>query len=297
MSVIHDLGYKRYIGTRRSPSTRWLVVMRHQIATGWKKWWRYKLALGMAFITVCIAGGLMYFATNKVVRSIGGANDVMMTMADLVVPLSFKFFCTSAFVLSLTLGSTIVASDTQSGAFTFYFVRSIRPRDYVLGKIAGYGVLVATIVIVGPLVLVGMRLGLSSSTDELVAHLSLLPKMLALGVLATMLYTTVPLAISALLPNRRFALALWAAYYIVVGGIFTVLGITTHTPVGAMDLQTGLQSVMLNMFDLKILRGGPNLDMGLTGVLIVMFVQTAVAVGVVWFQVSRDQRTGVGGSS
>ena len=297
MSVIHDLGYKRYIGTRRSPSTRWLVIMRHQIATGWKKWWRYKLALGMAFITVCIAGGLMYFATNKVVRSIGGANDVMLTMADLVVPLSFKFFCTSAFVLSLTLGSTVVASDTQSGAFTFYFVRSIRPRDYVLGKIAGYGVLVATIVIIGPLLLVGMRLGLSSSTDELIDHLSLLPKMLALGVLATLLYTTVPLAISALLPNRRFALALWAAYYIIVGGIFTLVGLQTHSPVGAMDLQTGLQSVMLNMFDLKILRGGPNFDMGLTGTLIVIFLQTAVAIGVIWFQVSRDQKTGVGGSS
>jgi len=297
MSVIHDLGYKRYIGTRRSPSTRWLVIMRHQIATGWKKWWRYKLALGMAFITVCIAGGLMYFATNKVVRSIGGANDVMLTMADLVVPLSFKFFCTSAFVLSLTLGSTVVASDTQSGAFTFYFVRSIRPRDYVLGKIAGYGVLVATIVIIGPLLLVGMRLGLSSSTDELIDHLSLLPKMLALGVLATLLYTTVPLAISALLPNRRFALALWAAYYIIVGGIFTLVGLQTHSPVGAMDLQTGLQSVMLNMFDPKILRGGPNFDMGLTGTLIVIFLQTAVAIGVIWFQVSRDQKTGVGGSS
>ncbi|HSD89691.1 MAG TPA: ABC transporter permease subunit [Kofleriaceae bacterium] len=297
MSIIHDLGYKRYIGTRRSPSTRWLVIMRHQIATGWKKWWRYKLALGMAFITVCIAGGLMYFATNKVVRSIGGANDVMMTMADLVVPLSFKFFCTAAFVLSLSLGSTVVANDTQSGAFTFYFVRSIRPRDYVIGKLAGYGVLVATIVIIGPLLLVGMRLGLSSSTDELLDHLSLLPKMLALGVLATMLYTTVPLAISALLPNRRFALALWAAYYIIVGGIFTLIGITTHTPIGAMDLQTGLQSVMLNMFDLKMLGGGPNLDMGLIGVLIVMFVQVAVAIGVLWFQVSRDQKTGVGGSS
>jgi len=172
VSVIHDLGYKRYIGTRRSVATRWMVIMRHQIATGRKKWWRYWLPLGMAVITLCIAGGLMYFSTNTIVKSIGGANgsNLMVKMADAVVPLSFKFFCAAGFILSLTLGSTVIASDTQSGAFTFYFVRSIRPRDYMIGKLAGYGFLVATIVLVCPLVLVGLRLGLCQSTDELVSR-------------------------------------------------------------------------------------------------------------------------------
>ncbi|HUS33063.1 MAG TPA: hypothetical protein VMZ53_31390 [Kofleriaceae bacterium] len=299
MSVIHDLGYKRYIGTRRSASTRWLVIMRHQIATGWKKWWRYKLALGMAFITVCIAGGLMYFSTNKIVKSIGGPNDIMVTMADAVIPLSFKFFCTAAFVLSLTLGSTIIASDTQSGAFTFYFVRSIKPRDYMLGKLAGYGFLVATIVLVGPLVLVGLRLGLCETTDELIERASMIPKILALGTLATLLYTAMPLAMSAILPNRRMALGLWAAYYVIIGGIFTVIGMTTHTPIGALDLQYGLQSVTLELFDLKIVAGrGPEFEMmPLVGTLIVIGLQVIVAMGIIWFQVSRDQKTGVGGSS
>ena len=300
MSVIHDLGYKRYKGTRLSTGTRWLVVMRHQIATGRKKWWRYWLALGMAAITLCISGGLMYFSTDKTINSIGGAHDMMIKMADAVVPLSFKFFCASAFVLSLTLGSTIIASDTQSGAFTFYFVRSIRPRDYMLGKLAGYGFLVATIVLFGPLLLVGLRLGLCQSTDDVIAHLSLIPKILALGTLATLLYTTMPLAMSAILPNRRMAMGLWAAYYIIVGGIFTAIAMVSHTIIGALDLQFALQSVTMDMFDLHLIPGrhGPQLElMPLVGTLIVIFVQVIIGMGVIWFQVSRDQRTGVGGSS
>lgn len=298
MSVIHDLGYKRYIGTRRSPSTRWMVIMRHQIASAWKKWWRYKLPLGMAFITVCIAGGLMYFSTNTVVKSIGGSKggEIMVTMADAVVPMAFRYFCAAAFVLSLTLGSTIIASDTQSGAFTFYFVRSIKPRDYMLGKLAGYGFLVATIVLIGPLVLVGLRLGLCSTTDELIERASMIPKILVLGTLATLLYTAMPLAMSAILPNRRMALGLWAAYYVIVGGIFTGIGMTTHTPIGALDLQYALQSVTLDMFDLKIMRG-PLQMMPLVSTLIVIAIQVVVGMGVIWFQVSRDQKTGVGGTS
>ena len=30
---IYDLGYKRYVGTKRSVGTRWLVIMRHQAAS------------------------------------------------------------------------------------------------------------------------------------------------------------------------------------------------------------------------------------------------------------------------
>jgi len=296
VSVIHDLGYKRYIGTRRSASTRWTVIMRHQISTGWKTWWRYKLALGMAFITVCVAGGLMYFSTNKIVKNLGGPNDLGVTMADAVIPLSFDFFCKAAFVLSLTLGSSIVASDTQSGAFTFYFVRSIKPRDYVLGKLAGYGFLVATIVLVCPLILVGLRLGLSQSQDELIDHLVLIPKIVVVGVLATLMYTAMPLAASSLMKSRGIALALWAAYYIIVGGIFTAITMSTGSVIGALDLPLGLQSVALQLFDLKLIKAPFEL-LPLTSTIIVILIQVVLAIGVIWFQVSRDQKTGVGGTS
>ncbi len=295
---IHDLGYKRYHGTRMAQSTRWRVIMREQIANGWKKWWRYKLALGGAVITACIAGGLMFVSTNRTIRGFGStANELALTFADGVVPLSIPQFCRMAFVLSLTLGATIVANDTKSGAFTFYYVRSVRPRDYVFGKLAGYGFLVATLLVIGPVLLACFRLGLSDDTDQLVHYLPIVPKALGIGLLAAAAYTAIPLAISAIVPNPRYALALWAAYYLVIGSIGMALAAeNVGGPMGAIDIQTALQAITLDLFDLKIVRGDRN-HLGSTTALIMLSSQIVLAIIVIWFQVSRDQRSGVGGSS
>lgn len=295
---IHDIGYKRYVGTRLSTGTRWRVIMREQIAHGWKKWWRYKLALGGAVITAFVAGGLIYFSAGKILRGFGGAaaNNIVLTFADGVLPLAVPFFCRMAFVLSLTLGATIIANDTHSGAFTFYYVRSVRPRDYVMGKLAGYGFLVATLVLVGPFLLALFRLGMADDTDQLIKYLPILPKIIGVGLLATLAYTAVPLAISALVPNRRYALALWAAYYLIVGSIAVAVGLFANPVVSALDIQSALQAVTLDLFEIKILRGHPN---GLDGTtaLIALLAQSALAIFLIWFMVSRDQRHGVGGSS
>lgn len=295
---IHDLGYKRYLGTRLAQSTRWRVIMREQIANGWKKWWRYKLALGGAVITLCIAGGLLFFTTDKTIRSFSStANDIALSFADGIVPFTIPNFCRMAFVLSLTLGATIIANDTQSGAFTFYYVRSVRARDYVLGKLMGYGFLVATIVVIGPVLLACFRLGLSDDADQLISYLPIVPKTLAIGLLATAAYTAIPLAISALVPNRRYALALWAAYYLIIGSIGSALAaFGIGGAVAAIDIQTALQAITLDLFDIKMRFSHPNTVSG-TSACIVLLAQVAVSVAVIWYQVSRDQRSGVGGSS
>ena len=102
---------------------------------------------------------MVWHRASSTIRSFGtNANDIALTFADGVLPLSIPFFCRMAFVLSLTLGATIIANDTRSGAFTFYYVRSVRPRDYVLGKVAGYGVLVATLVFTADWLVVLRRL-------------------------------------------------------------------------------------------------------------------------------------------
>lgn len=296
--TIHDIGYKRYVGTRRPVSTRWRVIMRHQIATAWKKWWRYKMPLLGAVITTFVAGGIMYLLTNKLVRSVGarGPGNVLVTLGDAVVPMSFEWYCRAAFILSLTLGATVVATDTQSGAFTFYFVRSIRPRDYVLGKLAGLGTLMATLLILPPFLLACLRLGLSDDLDDLVAHLTILPKILGLGLLATLVYTAVPLAISSLVASQRYALALWVAFYLIIGFIAGQMSTFNYAHAGVLDIQTSLQAITYDLFDLRLLRlrtGGMSAQLAVIGIL----AQSALAIAILWYQVSRDQKSGVGGSS
>ena len=295
--TIHDIGYKRYVGPRRSAATRWLVIMRHQISMGWKKWWRYKVALGLAVITMFIAGGIIYFLGSQMLRGFGARrSELIVTIADSVLPLSIRFFCLAAFVLTLTLGATIVATDNQSGAFTFYYVRSIRPRDYVLGKIAGFGTLVATILLVPPLLLACFRLGMSDNVDQLLANLNTIPKTIVVGLLGTLAYTVMPLAISSLVAKRRYALALWAAYYVIIGNMAFGISQVTTPGLAALDIPTAMLTVSLNLFDLHpLLRGFGK--MTLDAAIIGLLVQSAIGIGVLWFQVSRDQRTGVGGSS
>ncbi len=268
--TIHDLGYKRYIGTRRAPGTRWRVITRHQIAISWKTWWRFKSALGLAVITTFVAGGLMYFASDQLSRLARG--PLRLQLVDSVIPQSIAWYCRVGFLTSLMVGAGVVAGDVQSGAFTFYFARSVRPRDAAL------------------------RLGLSESTDELVGNLQILPKALAIGVLATLVYAIVPLGFSALVANRRYALAMWAAYYLVVGTMAYMLGWVSSGSIAALDLPNALQAVAFDLFDVDF-RFGRTLTIPTGAAVASILAHAAAAIAIVSYSVRRSQITGVGGAS
>jgi len=270
------------------------VIARHQIALGWKTWWRFKAALGLAVITMCIAGGMMMFASDRK-SQLGQAQFLAQRLIDTALPESIIWFCRAGFLVSLTIGATVVASDVESGAFTFYFARSVRPRDYVLGKLVGLCALVGFVVFAGPLVLAGLRLGVSDSTDELVSHLVILPKTLAVGAIATIAYAAVPLGFSALLPNRRTALGLWAAYYLVFGSMVYVLGHVASPWIAALDLPRAVQAVAFHLFDLEFRDRDPAIP--LDAAIGSLSIHIAAAIAIVTYQVSRAQKSGVGGSS
>ena len=295
--TIHDLGYKRYVGTRRSPSTRWRVIMRHQIASSWKTWWRFKIWLVGSVIVTFVAGAIMYFASNKIFRGMGMPGEMVLTFADVTLPLAINWFCKVAFIVSLTIGASVIAGDVQSGAFTFYFARSVRPRDYVVGKLVGMGILMAIVTMIGPILLACLRVGLSDSSDQLIAHLMIVPKALAVGALAALAYTAVPLGFSALVANRRTAQALWAAYYLIGGSIFLMMGMITHSGwIAAFDLPSAVSGVAYDLFDVHLL-GKRMSDMPLSAALISIFAHAAAAIAIVWYQVSKAQKSGVGGAS
>lgn len=292
---IHDLGYKRYVGSRSSVGTRWTVIMRHQLGAAWKGWWRFKVWLVAAMMATAVAAGFLYLASGKLFRMIGGIGGQVIKFADGILPLSTLWYCKIGFVVSLTIGSTMVAGDVQSGAFTFYFARSVRPRDYVIGKLVGLSVLVSLIMLAGPLLLAGLRLGLSDDLDQLIEYLPIVYKALAIGVLGTLIYAAVPLGFSALIANRRYAMALWAAYYLVIGWMAQGLGYVTTPSVAAIDLAAALNAVSLNLFDLHL--SGRNAAISTSAALISILGHTVAAIGLVFWRVRNAQQTGVGGSS
>lgn len=292
---IHDLGYKRYVGTRRSFDTRWRVIMRHQIATAWKGWWRFKVWLIAGMLATAIAGGVMYFLSGRMFRMIGGMGGELVKFADGLLPWSTLLFCKIGFAVSLVLCSTVVAADVQSGAFTFYFARSVRPRDYVLGKLAGLCLLVGLIMLVGPFVLAGVRLGLSDDVDQLLGLLPLVYKTIALGVVGTLIYAAVPLGFSAVIANKRYAMAMWAAYYVVIGSMAQGFGMLIAPSFAAIDLAASLFAVANALFDTRLRGNSLNVPAG--AALISIVAHTAAAIGVVFWRVRASHHGGIGGSS
>jgi len=292
---IHDLGYKRYVGSRRAVSTRWTVIMRHQIATAWKGWWRFKPWLIAGLIATAVSGGILYFLHGNLLRMIGGLSGQVIKFADGILPISMLWYAPIGFLASLTVSATVLAGDVQSGALTFYFARSVRPRDYVIGKLAGLGVLLSLIMLAGPLVLAGVRLGLSDDRHQLFELLPVAYKALAIGVLGTLIYAAVPLGFSALIANRRYAMALWAAYYLLLGSMAQGIGRLTSPTVAALDLASSLKSVSLSLFDVH--RSGRDLSIPTSAALISILGHVAIAIGLVVWRVRNAQQTGVGGSS
>ena len=296
---IHDLGYQRYAGSRRSTATRWTVILRHQIATAWQTWWRFKAWLVVAVLATGTAVALIYLASDTRLRMVTGLRGGEVQLADGILPTFlgvFGVYDKIGFIAALFVATPAIARDVQSGAFTFYFARSVRPRDYVLGKLAGIGAVMALLLLAGPLVIALARLGLSDDWNDLIARLPTVAKALAVGVLGTVVYTAMPLGCSALARSRGHAMVLWAGYYVVLSNLVVVAAMRTSPTWAVLDLPTALQSVTLSLFDLQIRlgrrRGVPARAAGgaLAG-------PAPRASGVMFWQVRNAQRAGVGGAA
>jgi len=293
---IHDLGYKRYVGSRRARGTRWRVILRHQLATAWRSWWRYKVWLIAALMVTAAGAGMIYLTSGQSFQMFAGMAGQTINIADGTLTFLLPFYWRLGFFVGVLIGTTVVAGDAQSGAFTFYFARSARPRDYVAGKLGGLVILMAALLLVGPLLIALLRLGLASSTDELIATLPIVPKALAISALATLVYAAVPLGFSALIANRRYAMALWGAYYYLLGSMLAVLGLLVMPVLGALDLTTALEAVSLRLFDFRVMgRHIPITPLG--PALASIAVHCTAAIAIVAWRVREAQRSGVVGSS
>jgi len=292
--VIHDLGYARYAGERRSPSTLWRVIMRHQLSQTWKTWWRWKLwAVGAAMVTVTV-GLVIYLSQNEMFEPLR-RNGAAVKLIDGLLPYSFTFFRWMAFGLTMTVGSTNIARDRETGAFGFYFCRPVRARDYVFGKLAGMTLAMASLLVVGPFLLTAFRIGLAHDTDEMLRLLPWLGRVLVVGVLASLVYAALPMAMSAVLGRRWLALGLWAGYWVVATGIFAAIGFFTWTPLIALDPGAALGSLAYGLWGLEVSEKAAQVSV--TVALVSIGVHVALAIGILYWRVSREAVGAVGASA
>ncbi len=294
-AVIHDLGYKRYGGIRLPQSTRWLVVMRNQLAAAWKSWWRLKAWIGMSVLITVGIGAVMVALRSDQFEGLTRGGQIV-SISDGLVFTSVAYYQYVCFLLTLTCGAAVVTNDLRTGAFTFYFSRPVRPFDYVLGKLAGLMIVQASVILVPMLLLTFLRIGLSQSSDEVMQSLELLPKVLLLGGLGAFAFAAVSLAFSSMARNRGITIGVWAGWYVVASGIFRGIAATNGAPnVGAaFDFQWALTQLSFHLFGISI--SGPVAGPSQMGAIIGVSASIAAAVGFLYWRVRTAAHAGIGAS-
>ncbi len=304
--TVHDLGYKRYAGARLAQGLRWRVIMRQQLGFASKTWWRFRLSMIGAIVATLASGAVMYVASDKVMSILArpGMRDsdfnpmgqVALRFIDGILPLSVLWYCKLGFIASMTVAASVVATDLRSGAFTFYFARSVRPVDYVLGKAAGLALLAGVLTFAGPVLLSILRVGLSEEAAQVTEQLRGVLYAGLIGLLGALLYSLVPLGFSALVADRRWAVGLWALYYVAFGSIMTGLSFVAWGPLAAFDLPGALSRISYALFDVTLTdRAAPHFSIGWDIASIAAHATAALAL--VWWRVAKAARDGVGGMS
>lgn len=291
-ATIHDLGYQRYLGSRRAQSTRWRVIVGNLLSMSWKGWWRYKAPLAVAvMITVGIAMGI-YFSRHEIFA--GQRGDKVRTVADSLIPMSYAYYSSAAFIVGLTVLASAVSRDLQAGAFEFYFSRPVRPIDYTLGKIAGAFILLAPLLMAGPLLLTIYRLAMTGDMDQTIDTLPWIPKALLVGLVATFAHASVALAFGAMSKRPRYAMAAYAAFVLVFGNIMFGIGQGADIPeLGALDLSAAITGLASAVFDVHLLFGTPSPPVGASIASLVGY--TSLSCIFIWYRVKSAERAGMGG--
>ena len=199
--AIYDRGYRHYTGAREGQvrpikAILWAGLRR---ALGIKRPWRTKIVpaalMALAFIPAAVFVGVRVLA--------GDVADELLGYPE--------FFGVVGLVLLLfasTAGPELLCPDQRQRVLTLIFTRPVSRLDYAVGKFGALAILMAIVALL-PMLLVYVGNAFSSASAwEFVRHNSGdLGRILLVGVVVTVFYASVALALSSLTDRRAIATA------------------------------------------------------------------------------------------
>jgi hypothetical protein len=253
--AIYTLGYERYQGPRRELGTRFWIIARNVIRQAWKSKWGVKLPLGVAAMVVVGGAVAMWFLRHEVLdmaRAVANEGQLPIELPgpEMALYVAVSGFAFLAFVLTTSVACRAIADDLRMGSFQFYFSRPLRVSDYVAGKLAGVLAIVGLPMLGGPVLLALVRLLLSRDAADAWDNIDVLPRAMAVGVVGTLSYAIVGLALGALVVRRVWAQAGFAIYYLVLGNLIEVTAMQTGQPWLALaSIDANLTSLGVALLD------------------------------------------------
>jgi len=190
-AVIRDRGYSGYDGPRTLGRTAYTLAA-HTARTILNRTGSRR-AVSLAALAAIIAGVVIYVG-----RKIGGPNTgasypiwLLTNPAGVVLP---------GLIIALAAAGGTIAEDQRSGAFSFYFARPLRPRDYLHGRLGGVYVAMLLTFAVPPTVLSLYRALLCDHVGDVIRALAIalaVAVLSALVALAVSIYALMGGAVSA----------------------------------------------------------------------------------------------------
>jgi ABC-type transport system involved in multi-copper enzyme maturation permease subunit len=294
-AAIHDLGYKRYLGTRRPQSTRWRVLVKNTVSTAWRGWWRMKAWTVGCIIATVVFGAWMYIARDELVQEMM-RRGLTVRWDNVLLPMSFRGYRWFAFVLAAATAAGAVARDMSAGAFEFYFSRPVRPLDYMLGKVIGATLVLGAALLAGPILLALFRVGLSRNLDEVIPAMVFVPRMALVGATAAIAYAVVALAFSSLSTRARITVALWVGFYLLLGGTVEAMAAAMSAPdLAALSLPRAVEGLAFGVMHMRVPDGLTRVTPGVALSYASLVAHIAVGLIVLHVQVRRAERAGLGG--
>jgi ABC-2 type transport system permease protein len=202
---LHDLGYRKYTGTRRVGPQLWRVIAGRGLRSTMRAWYVILILVIASFVIVY--GGVLLYGIQTLAKAgvpfkeLGTIGHTFLNVAEWD-----RFW---GFVAALLVGSSMLSDDFRTGGVVFYFARPVTRGVYLLGKMAPVVVIVTAINVVPPLL---MSLEVLALTGDSAAALLLLK--VVLHTIVTVAALCAPAAlISSLVRNRLLGMGVYFGLY------------------------------------------------------------------------------------
>ncbi|MGC4046057.1 MAG: ABC transporter permease subunit [Armatimonas sp.] len=217
---IADLSYRNYDGPRRAAGMGWWTIATMTMRMNIRKvaFW---IPIGFIILWALFLI-LAFFFTNRI-----GAEQLKISYANIL----YQCVCGDwtllmLMLLGLVVGSGAIAADTQANALLVYFARPLSKLEYVFGKWVGVFLMLFSATFLPALLIYLYFLAAYTSDGFFKQDPILLLRTLGASLVAPAIDTSLILGFSALSRTGRVAGASFAIFYLLLGVLTNVLGIT-----------------------------------------------------------------------
>lgn len=241
---IADLSYRDYDGPHLPVQACWRPIMRFALAKAFRNKWYWIMMVLASWFYFAIIAVLNFVERFMVAQDPRALTNVLRVFGDLndLPVLGFTFAQLPIMIITIMLGSGIIAHDRRSNALLVYLSKPVTAWNYVLGKFLGLFIPVLA-AMAGPGLLFLFISLLSYQRYGFAATPEPFLKMSVVYVVAALFYSSLMLGFGAITKQGRIAGSAYAGLYLVTG-FFTVL--TYQTWQGTLDESAQVRSTLLS---------------------------------------------------